>query len=192
MNALFISTFNELVIIGLISNNKLITKYEVKSNKSHSINLVPTIIKVLNESNYQISQINEIIVVNGPGSFTGVRLGVTVAKTLSYTLKINIKTITSIEAVALSNKISKAVVTIPDNKGIYYGIFKNNKLIDSISYLNNDNFNDFIMDYNEYKIIDNQEINILNIYQYLKDKQGVNPHSVKPVYIKEIEVLNGK
>ena len=40
---LFISTYNEKVIIGILNNNKLILKKEVTSHKSHSLTLVPTI-----------------------------------------------------------------------------------------------------------------------------------------------------
>jgi len=49
-------------------------------------------------------EITKIIVVNGPGSFTGIRIGVTIAKVYAWTLKIDITTITSLEAMALSSK----------------------------------------------------------------------------------------
>ena len=54
-------------------------------------------------------KLDEIIVVNGPGSFTGVRLGVTIAKTLAYTLNIPIKTISSLEVSSISNNAQKSI-----------------------------------------------------------------------------------
>lgn len=192
MNTIFISTFNESVIIGLLKDGQKILIKEILSSKNHSLNLIPAVEETLNESDTKINDINEIIVINGPGSFTGVRLGVTVAKTLAYALKATIKTITSIEAISLTDNVSKKIVTVPDNKGTYYGVFENNKLIDEISYLKNDEFTEFIKNYRDYKIINYNQINIEEIYNYLKEKESINPHQVKPVYVKMIEVLNDK
>lgn len=189
MNTLFISTFNETVIVGLLKDGSLILNKEISSNNNHSTNLVPTIEKVLDESNVKVNAINEIIVVNGPGSFTGVRIGVTVAKTLAYTLKAKIKTITSVEAVSLNDNISKKIVTVSDRKGKYYGIFENHKIIKDISYLSNSEFAELLKNYANYKMVDNEYIDIEKIYNYLKDKEGINPHLVNPIYIKKIEAL---
>jgi len=190
MNTLFISTFNESVIVGLLKDGKLNLNKEISSSNNHSTNLVPTIQKVLEESNIKIKEINEIIVVNGPGSFTGVRIGVTVAKTLAYTLKAKIKTITSIEALSLNDVISNKIVIVSDRKGKYYGIFENNKLINDIAYLNNDEFEELLKKYPNYIVILNEHIDIEKIYDYLKDKEGINPHNVNPIYIKKIEALS--
>ena len=129
MNTLFISTYNELVNISLIMNDNIKTICEEYKN-GHSSILVPTIKKILDENNLDIHDLNEIVVVNGPGSFTGVRLGVTVSKTLAYTLNIPIKTITSIEAISLSYEEANKIIIIPDSKGKYLGKFIDNKLTD--------------------------------------------------------------
>ena len=96
MNTLFISTFDKLITIALLKNGKLIDKLELVSNKNHSEFVMNMINDILNNNNIDTSFLNEIIVVNGPGSFTGVRIGVIIAKTLAYTLNIPIKTITSL------------------------------------------------------------------------------------------------
>ena len=104
MYKLFISTYSELITIGLFKDNNLIMQKEKESEKSHSIYLVPMIDEILKGNNIECQDLSEILVVNGPGSFTGIRLGVTVAKTLAYTLNIPIKTISSIEAISASIK----------------------------------------------------------------------------------------
>ena len=103
MYTLFISTFNELITIGLLKDGKQIDIIEKKSNRNHSEFTVPMIETILKNNNINTNYLNDIIVVNGPGSFTGVRIGVTIAKTLAYTLDISIKTITSLEAFAVSH-----------------------------------------------------------------------------------------
>ncbi|MFA6777915.1 MAG: tRNA (adenosine(37)-N6)-threonylcarbamoyltransferase complex dimerization subunit type 1 TsaB [Bacilli bacterium] len=188
---LFISTYNEKVIIGILEKDKLILKKEVISNRSHSLTLVPTIDAIIKEVNITLKDLQEIIVINGPGSFTGVRLGVTVAKTLAYTLKINIKSITSIEAISLSDNSPKKIVIVADNKGKYLGVFENNKLINKIIYLSNTEYHFFIKDYRAYKII-SDNLDLEKIVKYLKNIKNINPHLVNPIYIKKIEALNGK
>lgn len=191
MYTLFISTFDKLITIGLLKNGELLDKQIKESNKNHSIYVMPMIDELLKSNEITPSYLNEIIVVNGPGSFTGVRIGVTIAKTLAYTLDISIKTITSLESFAVSvDGIDNKLITISDLKGKYVGYFnKNNEQLEEFKYLSN-------IEYEEYKkdkveIIET-EFNLENIYKYLKNKESINPHLVNPIYIKGIEALNGK
>lgn len=191
MKTLFISTYNENIIIGLLENSKLLKEKRKESEKSHSIYLIPMIEEILKEENISLNDINEIIVINGPGSFTGIRLGITVAKTLAFTLNIPIKTITSIEAISASNEQKDKIITIKDNKGYYFGIFNDNKLVQEMSYLKETDFIEFIKNRDEI-IISNNKLDLEKIYEYSKKLKNENPHGVKAVYIKEIELLNGR
>ena len=82
MYSLFIDTHNELIKIILFKDGKILTDKEKMSNMQHSVYTMPMIEEILKENNIESSNLNEIIVVNGPGSFTGVRIGVTIAKTM--------------------------------------------------------------------------------------------------------------
>ena len=191
MYTLFISTYNELVIIGLLQNNKLISRKEKLSDKGHSTTLVPTIKEILDENKLDTKDLSLILVVNGPGSFTGVRLGVTVAKTLSYTLNIPIKTITSIEAIGVSINNDNKIVTIDDSKGKYIGKFENNNLIELI-YLYKENALKYLKENNNYIVSDTNELDIEAIYKYSLNLKETPAHRVKAIYVKEIDALNGK
>ncbi len=187
MNTLFISTYSYLITIGLIKNDKTLAIKKVESIKSHSKYLIPTIDSILKENNLELSNINEIVVIIGPGSFTGVRLGVIVAKTLAYSLKIKIKTITSIEALAVSNDVlERKIVTVSDNKGVYYAFFENNEPKTEIKYLSKTEFENIK---SKDIIINDNVLNLEKITIYLKNKAFTNSHEVKPIYIKEIEAL---
>lgn len=193
MYTLFISTFSELITIGLLKDGKEIDRLEQVSSRNHSVYTIPMIEELLNKNEIKTNYLNEIIVVNGPGSFTGVRIGVTIAKTLAYTLDITIKTITSLEAYAVSYTSDKnKLVTIPDLKGKYIGYFtKDNDLLSNYIYLNNKEYDKYIEDKKEY-LIENDSFNLNDIYNYLKNKEGINPHLVNPIYIKGIDALNDK
>lgn len=193
MYTLFISTYDKLITIGLLKNGNVITKLEQVSSQNHSKLVMPSIDNILKDSEIDTSYLNEIIIVNGPGSFTGVRIGVVIAKTLSYTLNIPIKTITSLECISVSfNKKTNKLVTISDTKGKYVGYFnKDNELIDDYKYLKNDEFEEYIKDKEKY-LIECVSFDLELIYNYLKTNEPTNPHLVNPIYIKGIDVLNGK
>ncbi|MBQ3021038.1 MAG: tRNA (adenosine(37)-N6)-threonylcarbamoyltransferase complex dimerization subunit type 1 TsaB [Bacilli bacterium] len=192
MYCLFISTFDKLITIGLLKNGELIEELTQESNQNHSCFVMPMIDKIIKNNNILPSYLNEIIVVNGPGSFTGVRIGVIIAKTLAYTLNISIKTITSLEIFAVSNNSTKnKLVSISDLKGKYIGYFnKDNELINDYIYLKNSEYSEFIKDKEDY-LIDNTKFDLNSIYNYLKTKDNINPHLVNPIYIKGIDALNG-
>lgn len=191
MNTLFISTYSENIIIGLLKNGKLISKKEHLSNRSHSIYTVPLIEEILNINNLEPKDLNEIIVIDGPGSFTGVRLGITVAKTLAYTLNIPIKCISSIEAVGI-NTTGKKIITIKDPKGYYVGLFNNSILNQDILYLSSKEYEEYKTKYNDYEEYSSEELDINKIYEYTEKIDSVNPHGVKARYIKGIEALNDR
>ena len=186
MNTLFIDTHCEELLVALLTDGKVIK--EIKSQeKSHSEKLMPSIIKVLNDSNLKKEDLNEIIVVNGPGSFTGIRIGVTVAKTLAYALKLNIKTVTSLEAYGVSDNNDFDIIAFKDTKGFYSAIRKDGEYQD-FEYRKTDDFNEYIK-LNNYKCSTSTNIDLEKVYNYLKNKESINPHAVNPVYIKRIDAL---
>lgn len=191
MYTLFISTFDKLITIGLLKNGEVLDKKIKESDRNHSIYVMPMIEEILSVNEITTSYLNEIIVVNGPGSFTGVRLGVTIAKTLAYTLDIPIKTITSLESYAVSIESNdNKLITISDLKGKFIGYFnRDNEVLEEFKYLSNNEYKEYIKDKKETEL---KEFNLESIYKYLKNIDSINPHIVNPIYIKGIEALNGK
>ena len=106
MTTLFIDTHLNDILVFLLKDGKCVDKREVINKKNNSEVLFPTIKELIDGK-----KIDEIIVVNGPGSFTSVRLGVTIAKTLAYTMDIPIKTITSLEVLAISSEKLKVGIS---------------------------------------------------------------------------------
>lgn len=192
MYTLFISTFDKIITIGLLKDGNVIDMSVKESTQNHSVYTMPMIESILNKNEVDVKKLSEIIVVNGPGSFTGVRIGVTIAKTFAYTLNIPIKTITSLLAYAVSlDSNDKKVITISDMKGKYVGYFDyNNKVIDYI-YLKNSEFSEYIKDKEKYLVVDNK-FDLEKIYKYLLNVESTLSHNVNPIYIKGIDALNGK
>ncbi len=182
MKTLFIDTHFRDILIVLYEDGKVVDKCEVINKKNNSEFIFPSILKVIDGK-----KINQIIVVTGPGSFTGVRLGVTIAKTFAYTLNIPIKTITALECLAVSSEHKK--VAIDDENGYYIGYFgPNNNLLEPYRYVDKETFAKINVD-NE--IVTNIKYNLEAIYNFV-DKYKVEEicHLVKPIYVKKIGVEN--
>ena len=81
------TTSNEIIKAGLTINGE---KYfvEQKLEKQKSQALLPLIEKILKEKKIKLQDITEIQVNPGPGSFTGIRVGLTIANTLAFLLKV--------------------------------------------------------------------------------------------------------
>lgn len=186
MRQLFIDTHSEKITIALKDGKKINLK-EALSVRSHSEMLMPTLKELLDENNISLKDVDEIAVVNGPGSFTGVRIGVTVAKTIAYSLEIPIKTITSLEMFGESSDEDFDIVCVEDSKGCYTA-FKKGNTYSEFSYRKKDDYESYISS-NSYRVLSEKRIDMEKIFEYLKEKDYENPHLVNPVYIKEIEAL---
>ena len=186
MYTLLIDTHNVKINIVLYKNDSILEKKEILSNYNHSGTTMPTIIEILNNSKIEIKDINEIIVVNGPGSFTGVRIGVTIAKTLAYTLKIPIKVVSSLLIKAVSLEHQDIWIVEREKNGVFVGNFaQDNKLISDYKYLSNKEY-ESLEDKSNY--IEDIEVDYLKVKEFAKYLESVNPHAVKPLYVKMIEV----
>ena len=178
---LFIDTHLNDIVVILYQDGKIIKKEIVENEKEHSRVLMPIIKKIVDKK-----EITSIIVVNGPGSFTGVRLGVTVAKTLAYTLNVPIRTISSLECLALSTEENEKIVGFSDKNGYYIGIFDHTiNLIGEYVYLTNKEFEEYS---NKYHVITDIRFNYDKILAYALTKDSLNPHEVNPIYVKKIAV----
>lgn len=83
MKILGIDTSTESLGVALIEDGNLLLSSETVLGMRHSRDLIPTIKEMLNKASLAIGDVNGFAVGLGPGSFTGLRIGVTAAKTLS-------------------------------------------------------------------------------------------------------------
>ena len=177
MNYLFLDTSSSRVIIAFVKDdNNLSNKLMVLINDNFK------------EHNIKPQDINKIFVVNGPGSFTGIRCGVTVAKTLAYLLKIEIAPISELEAMASGyNEIVCPVIDA--RRGYVFGAIYNgiNNIKDEyISYeeLTKD-FNGKIVSY-DFENTYEPKVDILKLIQKHKN-ENIDCHMLVPNYLKKTE-----
>ncbi|AGK51977.1 tRNA (adenosine(37)-N6)-threonylcarbamoyltransferase complex dimerization subunit type 1 TsaB [Bacillus sp. 1NLA3E] len=102
MKVLAIDTSNYALGISLIDEDKVIGEYITNVKKNHSVRVMPAIEELMKVCDILPSDLTKIVVAKGPGSYTGVRIGVTIAKTLAWTLNIPLVGVSSLEVLAAS------------------------------------------------------------------------------------------
>ena len=100
MPVLAIDTSNKTLSVAIVKDEGTIVEQTVPDTLQHSVKLMPAIQEVLQESQVSMQELTGVIVAKGPGSYTGLRIGVTVAKTLAKTLRIPLKAVSSLQAIA--------------------------------------------------------------------------------------------
>lgn len=198
MISLFLDTSSNYLTVSLLKDNKSLLTLHEHLSKDLSKLALPCIMYVLDNANIKANDIDEIVCVNGPGSFTGLRVGVTISKTYAYALNKKLCSASSLFTMATSIN-DNYIIPIIDarHNHIYSAIYdkdynvvmeeqyisidklleKVNTLDKSYTFVSNDSFDFDVTKY---------EPNIDNLFKYL-DKIYVDIHSFVPNYLKKTE-----
>lgn len=198
MRYLYIDTSSSYLYTAIVENGKLLSEIKEEFGQSLSEVALPKIASMFEKTNLEAKDIDKIIVVDGPGSFTGIRIGITIAKVYAWSLDIPITTITSLEAMALSSDEEKVhVPMINARRGyVYTAIYDKdyNELLKP-QHMKLEDLLKELEKINEYEFISNDKFegienikeynpNLEKVVDYFKDKDSVNPHAVNPEYLK--------
>lgn len=201
MKVLYIDTSSSFLYAGIVENGILLVECQKYYAQDLSKEALPEIIKLFEISKVLPKQIDKIIVVNGPGSFTGIRIGITIAKVYAWSLNIPITTITSLEAMAISTHNHKYYVPMIDARRgyIYAAIYDDNyRPILSPQHIKLEKILQKLEDISDYIVITNDDImmhgskeqykpDIVKIVNFFKEKEAINPHFINPSYLKLTE-----
>ncbi|PRX21111.1 tRNA threonylcarbamoyladenosine biosynthesis protein TsaB [Orenia metallireducens] len=94
--------------VALISEDGLIGEELLNLTNTHSQRLMPQLVSLLENSSYEPQDLEGIGVGLGPGSFTGIRIGLTTAKTMAQALQIPMIGVSTLEAIAYNLKYTSA------------------------------------------------------------------------------------
>ncbi|MEC9484724.1 MAG: tRNA (adenosine(37)-N6)-threonylcarbamoyltransferase complex dimerization subunit type 1 TsaB [Candidatus Izemoplasma sp.] len=132
---LIIDSATPYLYVALLEGNRSIQTYYKKGDNNHSEVLMPTVETLFKDSGLSINDIDEVIVGIGPGSYTGVRIGVVVAKMIAWNQRITIKTVSSLALMASSESSDGYILAHIDarRKNAFMGLYlKQNGLIEPI------------------------------------------------------------
>lgn len=126
MKILGIDTSSKLCSVAIIEDNKLTKKIELDQGFTHSEILMPIIKEILEDCQITLSSIDLIVCDIGPGSFTGIRIGVATAKAFSDSLGIPTIGVSSLEVLARQIKQENVIVSTIDckNENCYFAVYE--------------------------------------------------------------------
>ncbi len=196
MKSILIDTSTSNVTISIVDDNKVLYCYDEEIKNDMSSQILPIIDTALSKTNLKLKDLDKIFVVNGPGSFTGIRIGVTIAKVISWALKIDVVPLSSLELMATTSTETKYIVPMIDARrgnvfaGIYDGdlnVIKEDSLV---------NLNDFVcalddnytlVSYDNILSSKRPKIDTLKIISKHSSDTEINPHKLSANYLKLTE-----
>jgi tRNA threonylcarbamoyladenosine biosynthesis protein TsaB len=127
MKILAIESASITASCAISENDVVLGEYSLGHKKTHSEKLMPLIEKLLEDMEITINDVEMIAISEGPGSYTGLRIGAAIAKSIAYAINVPIVNVPTMESLA-SNIYSadKYIVPVMDAKSgrIYSGIYK--------------------------------------------------------------------
>ncbi len=94
---LTIDTSTDSAGIALVQEGKVLAEATWRCGQNHTVELLPRLVQLLNEAQIELQSINCVIVAKGPGSFNGLRVGISTAKGLAFSMQVPIIGISSLE-----------------------------------------------------------------------------------------------
>lgn len=138
MKILAIDTSNLPLSVAVAENDTLLATTTTNRQRNHATSLMPLIDATLSQANISKNDLDRIAVAMGPGSYTGVRIGLSVAKMLAYALRVELVAYSSLQVLAYPLKHLPNTVIVPvfdarrDNVFAGGWLAKNNELIEVI------------------------------------------------------------
>ena len=202
MITLFIDTSSADVSIAVLKSEVILSSVTKNIPNKHSVYTVRFIEECLEQANVTPKDVKRIMVVVGPGSFTGLRIGVTIAKVYSYIEGAQVIPVSSLKMRALSVSHDYCLSLIDAHHSHYYiGLYdKDNHEVVKEHFSCKEEVLKLIDKYHPFIVSDcsgniddisysKQELDIGKIVEYYQDMESVNPHLVNPNYLKLPQAL---
>ena len=127
LKILAIESSNQTMSVATMEDGIVVAEYTRNGNLQHSTHLMPAIEHVMLNSGWKNHDLEKIVVSKGPGSYTGIRIGATIAKTLAWTLNIPLVSISSLQLLAANVTFFDGyIVPIIDarRKNVYAAVYQ--------------------------------------------------------------------
>lgn len=192
-NALILDTSFKEMVVGIVKEDKLVYKLQKYAFQRQSEIATQEIEKAFKETNLSPKNINKVIVTYGPGSYTGVRIALTIAKVFASSLNIELIPLTSLQALS-GTKGKKIALIDARSKLVYYSVFNNGEIEEKANIMKVEELNNLLEKYPDYEIVGDtflvnkqeKEIDIVtNMYELsLITKGAKEVANVNPLYLK--------
>ncbi|MDR0934892.1 MAG: tRNA (adenosine(37)-N6)-threonylcarbamoyltransferase complex dimerization subunit type 1 TsaB [Erysipelotrichaceae bacterium] len=194
MITILLDSSNRDLAVGIAKNDTLIeeTVYEAWQRQSES--MVPELDKLLRKHGIVRSDISDVVVGIGPGSYTGVRIALTIAKVLALALNVPLYGVSSLRMMKIFDKPTITLINARSNRS-YIGVYEGNKIILKDQIMKNEDVINYVNEHPDYVLSGDLEYLNLDgvkadvIKEMLSLKKNLasldNALGAKPIYLKD-------
>lgn len=195
MISLVMDTSNSYLAVGLFKDNMCLEAFQEKGSRRQSEKAIPTLKEVLDRHHIALKDVNEMIITSGPGSYTGVRVAMTIAKTLAAVSNVKIKSVSSLAAYAGMNQ----ALSVIDARGhkVFVGVYENGLPLMKEQVMTLEDFAQLRAEYEDFELVgevgclglNEKECDLCaNIYALGQMADPIkNVDLLVPTYIKDVE-----
>ena len=193
MVTIILDSSNTNLSVGIARDNLLLESISYEAWQQQSEHMIPELNKLLEKYNVQKEEIGEVIVAKGPGSYTGVRIAITIAKTIAVSLNTKLYAVSSLRAEKDGACPSICLINARSGRS-YIGVYEGHKTILDDQIMKNEEVLAYIDEHPSYSVCGDarylgieskQTNNIAEMLDLKDDLESINPLSLKPVYMKD-------
>ena len=194
MFSILLDSSNTSLTVGLAKDDILLESISYEAWQTQSEHMIPELDKLLDKYAVERNQISDVVVAIGPGSYTGVRIAITIAKTIAAVLPVKVYAISSLRCQKDGKNPSICVINARSGRS-YFGVYEDDKVLIEDMILTNDKVQEYINEHPDYVVCGNATYLGVNGKQpdiareLLSLKKVVapvaDPLAVKPVYMKD-------
>ena len=191
---LLLDSSNTSLTVGLAKKNELVDLISYEAWQCQSEHMIPEINTILEKHQVGKDDINGVVVAIGPGSYTGVRISLTIAKVIGVALNVDVFPVSSLQILKNGKKPSICLENARSNRS-YIGVYENEICLLPDQIMTNDEVKDYIANHPDYCVCG--QTNYLGIEGYQADlskemlsllehlKPSSDSRALKPVYLKD-------
>ena len=194
MFSILLDSSNTSLTVGLAKDDVLLESISYEAWQTQSEHMIPELDKLLDKYNVERNQISDVVVAIGPGSYTGVRIAITIAKTIAAVLPVKVYAISSLRCQKDGKNPSICVINARSGRS-YFGVYEDDKVLAEDQILTNDKVQEYIAEHKDFVVcgnasylgIEGKEPDIAKELLALKKVVSPvdDPLAVKPVYMKD-------
>ena len=195
MFEVLLDSSSKYLSVGLAKDGLVIDKIFYEAWQRQSEMMTSELQTILERNNVENEEIDAVVIGIGPGSYTGVRIAVTIGKTLAYALKTKVYTVSSLSLLRDENKPTICVFNARSGRS-YVGVYEKDKCLLKDCVMSNDDLQKYIHEHKDYlvngelshlELVSNEYDTIENLAKGIKEENlADNPFVVNPVYLKEL------
>ena len=194
MFSILLDSSNTSLTVGLAKDDVLLESISYEAWQTQSEHMIPELDKLLDKYDVERNQISDVVVAIGPGSYTGVRIAITIAKTIAAVLPVKVYSISSLRCQKDGKNPSICVINARSGRS-YFGVYEDDKVLVEDQILTNDKVQEYIAEHKDFVVcgntsylgIEGKQPDIAKELLALKKVVSPvdDPLAVKPVYMKD-------